>query len=102
MSKPPDVGAKPDEIASQLEKTEADLRVLAEQLGAIPPGSKARTVTPGQATVVFVAVVVAAGLAAWVIWSHWHSLFGAAAPLIWIFAHGWRRYRRSQRNKQQA
>ena len=101
MNEPSSAGAKPDEIASQLEKTEADLRVLAEQLGAIPPGSKAQPVSPRQATIVFVGVIAAAGLAAWLIWNHWHSLFAAAAPLIWIFAHGWRRYRRSQRNKSQ-
>jgi len=101
MNKPPPVGAKPDDIASQLEKTEADLRVLAEQLGAIPPGSQARTVSPRQATFVFAVAIAVAGLAAWLIWSHWHSVFAATAPLIWIFAHGWRRHRRSQRDKQQ-
>jgi hypothetical protein len=96
--KPSPIHAKPDEIASQLEKTAADLRVLGEQVGAIPPGSSAKAVSQRQATIVFVGVVVVAGLVAWFIWDHWHSLLAATAPLVWIFAHGWRWRRRNQRS----
>ena len=99
--KPSPPHARPDQIASQLEKTAADLKVLGEQLGAIPPGSAAKAESQRQATFAFVGVVAVAGLAGWFIWDHWHSLLAATAPLIWIFAHGWRWRRRTQRNNEQ-
>jgi hypothetical protein len=94
--------AQPADIAQQLERTAGDLRTLAEQLGAIPPGSAARTVSSRQATITFVAVVALAALAAWFIWDHWHSLIAATAPLIWILAHGWRWRRRAQQRAERA
>jgi hypothetical protein len=86
--------AQPADIAQQLERTTADLRTLAEQLGAIPPGSATKVVSQRQATITFVAVVALAALAAWFIWDHWHSLLAATAPIIWVFVHGWRHRRR--------
>jgi hypothetical protein len=100
--KPPPGDPIPDEIAPQLAKTAADLRALGEQLGAIPPGSAAPTVSQRQAKLVFVGVVAVAGLAAWFIWGHWHSVIAATAPLIWIFAHGWRWRRRAQQSDKRA
>jgi hypothetical protein len=97
--KPSPIPAKPDEIASQLEKTATDLKVLGEQLGAIPPGSSPRIVSQRQATIVFAGVVAVAALVAWFIWDHWHSVLAAIAPLIWIFVHGWRWRRRTQRSR---
>ena len=88
MAEPP---TQPDLIGSQLEKTAADLRTLAEQLGAIPPGSQT---PPRNAVPAFLVVLALAALASWYLWSHWHSLLGAVAPLVWIFAAGWRWRRR--------
>jgi hypothetical protein len=84
----------PPEISAQLEKTAADLRTLAEELGAIPVGSK--PISPRTARLTLVAVVCLAGLVSWFIWNHWHSLLAATAPVIWIFVHGWRWRRRAQ------
>ena len=91
---PPSAKPQPADIARQLDKTAADLRTLAEQLGAVRPGSS-KPVSPRRATMTFVTVVVLAILAAWFIWDHWHSLLAATAPLIWIFGHGWRWRRRT-------
>jgi len=92
----PSGDAQPADIIQQLERTAGDLRTLAEQLGAIPPGSRPKVVSQRQATITFVAVAAVAALAAWFIWNHWHSLLAATAPIIWVFAHGWRRRRRAQ------
>jgi hypothetical protein len=89
--------ASPTEVARQLDKTAADLRTLAEQLGAIPPGP-AKPVSQRRATITFVAVIALAALTAWFIWDHWHSILAATAPLIWIFVHGWRHSRRRRRD----
>ena len=98
---PPPRQASPSEVGRQLEKTAADLRTLAEQLGAIPPGP-AKQISQRRATITFVAVIALAALTAWFIWDHWHSLLAATAPLIWIFVHGWRWRRRTQRSNEPA
>jgi hypothetical protein len=98
---PPPGQASPTEVGRQLEKTAADLRTLAEQLGAIAPGP-AKPISQRRATITFVAVVGLAALAAWFIWDHWHSILAATAPLIWIFAHGWRHTRKARRDDSNA
>jgi Flp pilus assembly protein TadB len=90
--------AKPPAIAEQLEKTEADLRTLAESLGAIPSGSTPKTISPRTARITFLVLAGFAALVAWFIWDHWHSLLAATAPIIWIFVSGWRWRRRAQRD----
>ena len=94
---PPSPKPPPEDIARQLDRTAADLRTLAEQLGAVRPGAPA-TVSRQRAAVTFAVVVVLAMLAAWFIWDHWHSLLAATAPLIWILGHGRRLHRRSSPN----
>ena|SRR5215470_3989283 len=96
MVDPRSSNAQPDEVGRQLDKTAADLRTLAEQLGAIPDGSP-RAISPRRAKITFAVVVALAVLGSWFVWAHWHSLLAAAAPLIWIFVHAWRwRSRTSQ------
>jgi hypothetical protein len=86
----------PPPISEQLAKTASDLRALGEELGAIPAGSRPKTVSPATARITFLAVVAVAALASWFIWNHWHSLLAAVAPIIWIFVRGWRWHRRAQ------
>jgi len=86
--------AQAEDVGRQLETTAGDLRALAEQVGAIPPGTAPRTISPRRAQVTFAAVVTLAALAGWFVWEHWHSLLAATAPLIWVAAHGWRLRRR--------
>lgn len=88
---------EPDEIRAQLEKTAADLRVLGEQLGAIPPGGAPRTMSLRTARITFAVLSAFALLVAFLIWQHWHSLFAAAAPILWIFVHAWRLQQRARR-----
>jgi len=90
---PPSPKPQPEDIAAQLERTAADLRTLGEQLGAVQPGGSA-PMTRRRATVMFTVTVAVALLVAWFIWTHWHSVLAAAAPLLWIFGHGWRWRRR--------
>jgi hypothetical protein len=89
---PPSQTPESEQLAQQLARTAADLRTLAEQLGAIPPGP-AKVYSLRRARVTFAVVVAVASLAGWFIWSHWHSLWVALAPLVWIFGHGWRLHR---------
>ena len=82
-------------LAQQLERTEADLRALGEQLGAVPPGGgKAYSVRRARVTLAIVAALAA--LVGWFAWTHWHSLLVAFAPLVWIFWRGWRYHARSR------
>src|SRR5215831_11851523 len=78
MVEPPSSKAKPDDIATQLDRTAADLRTLAEQLGAVRPGPP-RVVSPRRAKITFAVVVALAALVCWLVWEHWHSLRAAAA-----------------------
>src|SRR5262249_1298399 len=93
----PAAHAGPEEVRAQLDKTVEDLRTLAVQIGAVEPGAP-REMTVRRARITFAVVVVLAVLACWVVWQAWHSLLAAAAPLIWIFGHGWRWRRRVARS----
>lgn len=83
--------AKPsnEELAQQLDKTAADLRTLGEQLGAIPRSSP-KVMSLRRARITFLVVVAVAAFVGWFLWEHWHSLWVATAPLLWIFWRGWR------------
>jgi hypothetical protein len=81
------------DLAQELERSAADLHALAEQIGAVPVGSL-KTYSVGRARITFAILVAVAGLVAWVVWSHWHSLWAGLAPLVWIFWRGWRFQRR--------
>jgi hypothetical protein len=89
--------AQPPGLAEQLTRTTGDLRVLGEQLGAIPH-AEPKTMTPRRARVTFAFVVAIAALVGWFVWVHWHSLLAAFAPLIWVAGHGYR-MRRSARTR---
>jgi hypothetical protein len=80
-------------LPEQLAKTAADLRVLGEQLGAVPPGEP-KVYSLQRARFTFGVVIVLAVLVGWLIWSHGHALLGLFLPLVWIFAHAWRFQRR--------
>ena len=82
-------------VAQQLAETAADLRALGEQIGAIPPGTQ-KEYSVRRAKVTFAIVVALAVLVGWFVWSHWHSLWVAFAPLVWIFWRGWRFQRRTR------
>jgi hypothetical protein len=85
----------PRDRASELVQVERDLRELAESIGAIPPGSQRRSFSRRQARAVFAVVLVALGIAAWLLFSHWQAILVAFAPLVWI-ARSSRRFRRGQ------
>jgi len=87
MTEPPSSDSQA--VAEQLAKTAADLRVLGEQIGAVPPGTQ-KEYSVQRARVTFAIVVGLAALVGWVVWSRWHSLWVAVAPLVWIFWRGWR------------
>lgn len=93
MTETPPTDASNQELGQQLERTAADLRVLGEQLGAVPPGGS-KVYSVQRARLTFAIVVAFAALVGWFAWSHWHSLLVALAPLVWIFGRGWRMQRR--------
>jgi hypothetical protein len=82
-------------LAEQLARTEADVHALAEQLGAVRPG-EASVYSMRRAMTTFAVVAGLAALVGWFLWSHWHSLLVALAPLIWIFGSAWRHHRRQR------
>jgi len=65
---PPLDQGQPDGVAGQLAKTAADLRVLGEQLGAIPRSAPI-VVTPRRMWLTFALVVALAALGAWFLWA---------------------------------
>lgn len=90
MTEPPSREASDlQPVAQELAKTAADIRVLGEQLGAVPPGEP-KVYSLQRAWLTFAVVIVAAVLVGWLIWSHGHALLGLLLPLVWIFAHAWR------------
>ena len=89
----PAAKASSDAIAKQLDKTAEELRTLGEQLGAIEH-TQPKEMTLRRARITSLVVVTVALLIAWLIWSHWHSLLAATAPLIWIFWHARRLHQR--------
>jgi hypothetical protein len=91
---------EPPGLAEQLARTAADLRVLGEQLGAIPH-AEPKTMTLRRARITFAFVVAIAALIGWFVWANWHSLLAAFAPLIWVAGHGYR-MRRSTRTRNDA
>jgi hypothetical protein len=88
-------GPEPAQIDEQLVRTAEDLRALAEAIGAVPPGEP-KMMSLRTARITVLAVVVGAGLASYWLWSQWHSVLFALAPLIWIFESG-RRWRKRTR-----
>jgi hypothetical protein len=92
---PPAAKPPAEEMAAQLAKTEADLRTLGEQLGAIPH-SPAKAMSQRRARGTFLVVVAIATLVAWFLWGHWHSVLVATLPLLWIFHSGWRWHRNTR------
>ena len=96
VKEPPSTEPSDNEpLAEQLERTAADLRLLGEHVGAVPAGS-GKTYSIRRARVTFAIVVALAVLIGWLMWSHWHSLWVALAPLVWIFWRGWRFQRRTR------
>jgi uncharacterized membrane protein YdbT with pleckstrin-like domain len=85
-----------DDTAAQLERTFADLRSLAETVGAVPAGSATRVATRRQLVATSVVSFVVVAAICWFIWDHWHSVVALVAPLVWIIGHSlrWRRGRK--------
>lgn len=81
-----------------LEEQEAELRALAERLGALPP---ARPFSARRTFVEAFVLTMLALLAAWFLWHHWHSIVATTLPLLLVVVRAFRRRpRRSSRSDQ--
>jgi hypothetical protein len=89
MTEPPE---KVPELANffekPLEEQEAELRALAEKIGALPP---ARPFSPARTFVEAFVLTAVALLAAWFVWHHAHSIVAATLPLLLVVLRAFRR-----------
>jgi hypothetical protein len=83
------------DVSEQLQRTFADLQALGESVGALPAGSAPRVASRRELITTSVIVLVGAVALSWFVWDHWHSVFAAIAPLVWIVGHSLRWRRRS-------
>lgn len=77
-------------FSKPLEEQAAELRSLAERIGALPPPRPPRAFSPLRT---FVEAFVLTGLAlvlAWFLWHHWHSVLAATLPLVIVVARAFR------------
>ena len=84
-------------FAKPLEEQEAELRSLAEHVGALPPSRQRRPFSPLRTFVEAFVLTSLAFLFAWFLWNHWHSVVAATLPLVIVVARAfrWRPRRRT-------
>jgi hypothetical protein len=92
---PKSTDVRSGDVSEQLQRTIADLQALGESVGALPAGSTPRVASRRELIATSVVMLVGAVLLSWFVWVHWHSVFAAIAPLVWIVGHSLRWRRRS-------
>jgi len=98
MPRVPDDGAPESELASffakPIDEQAAELRALAEEVGALRPPRPPRPFSPIRTLVEAFVLTSLAIFVGWLLWLHWHSLLAGFLPLVLVAgrAFRWRRF----------
>jgi hypothetical protein len=86
-------------LSKPLDEQAAELRSLAEHVGALPPPRPPHPFSPLRTFVEAFLLTSAGLLVAWFVWRHWHSILATTLPLLLVVARAFR-WRSSSRGRQ--